>query len=96
MMTIYIGDDYKCHVEDDGTMRAVETDYFDGKCAAYIEGYRFIPEGETWTRWDGTVFEGEMIAPWQDIQDLRMIQAEYEIEQLTGALEALTGGVTDA
>jgi len=32
MKTIYIDSDFKCHVSNDDTMRAVETDFFDGKC----------------------------------------------------------------
>lgn len=81
-MTIYIDSDYKCHVSDDGTMTHVETDFFDGKCDAFIEGYRYVPSGCTWTRSDGEVFRGEMIAPWQDIRELRLAQLEYENEQL--------------
>ena len=27
-MKIYIDDDFKCHVTDDGTMQEVETDFF--------------------------------------------------------------------
>ena len=30
MKTIYIDSDFKCHLVDDGTMTAVETDFFDG------------------------------------------------------------------
>ena len=47
MKTIYIDSDFKCHITDDGTMRAVETDFFDQKCDAFIEGYRFVPAGES-------------------------------------------------
>lgn len=36
MKTIYIDPEFKCHVSDDGTMRAVETNAFDGKCDAFI------------------------------------------------------------
>ena len=39
MRTIFVDSNFKCHVANDGTMTAVETDYFDGKCDAYIEGY---------------------------------------------------------
>ena len=35
-MRIYIDDDYKCHVSDDGTMTPVETTAFDGKCLAGV------------------------------------------------------------
>ena len=86
---IYIDSDFKCHVTDDGTMTAVETNAFDGKCPAYIEGYRFVPAGETWTRSDGTVFYGEMIAPWKPWQELDKAQRDYEREQLADALAAL-------
>ena len=81
MRTIYIDADFKCHVSDDGTMTAVETDFFDSKCAAYIEGYRYIPDGETWTRPDGVTFAGEMIAPWRDWRTLDAAQRDYEREQ---------------
>ena len=81
-MTIYIDADFKCHVSDDGTMTAVQTDFFGGKCDTYIEGYRFIPAGKTWTRPDGVVFHGEMVAPWKDWRELDDIQREYEREQL--------------
>ena len=81
-MTIYIDADFKCHVSDDGTMTAVETDFFDGKCAAYIEGYRFVPAGSVWARPDSVVFSGEMVAPWKDWQELDEAQRVYEREQL--------------
>ena len=78
MRTIYIDSDYKCHLTNDGTMAAVETDAFDGKCDAYIEGYRFVPSGETWVRSDGEEFRGEMIAPWKDYALLEAYQHQYE------------------
>ena len=80
-MMIYIDSEFKCHTSDDGTMTAVKTDVFDGKCDAYIEGYRFIPSGQTWTRADGVVFTGEMIAPWKPWAELDAAQREYEREQ---------------
>lgn len=80
-MTIYIDADYKCHLTDDGTMTAVETEAFDGKCQTYIEGYRFVPAGETWTREDGQPFTGE-ISPWKDWNILDAAQRKYEREQL--------------
>lgn len=80
-MTIYIDSDYRCHTADDGTRRAFEVPSFDGKCVRYIEGYRYVPAGETWTRADGEVFRGEMIAPWRDYAILTELQALYEEEQ---------------
>lgn len=78
MRTIYIDFDYKCHVTNADNMTAVETDFFDGKCDTFIEGYRFVPSGESWTRSDGVVFHGEMIAPWKDFAELDAAQREYE------------------
>ena len=80
-MTIYIDSDYKCYVSDAEGRRAVETDFFDGKCAEWIESYRFVPEGETWTREDGEVFKGEMVTPWKDLGNAYAAQAAYVIAQ---------------
>ena len=80
-MKIYLDSDFRCHLEDDGTMQAVETDVFDGKCRTYVEGYRFIPEGERWTRDDGEVFPGKMIAPAEDYSALAKAQAQYEADE---------------
>ena len=77
-MTVFIDNDYKCHVTDDGTMRAVETDFFDGKCAEFVEGYRYVPSGETWTRADGEVFRGEMITPCRDYSQISEIQTAVD------------------
>ena len=80
-MIIYIDSDYKCHTSSGDGFTPVETDAFDGKCRQYIEGYRFVPAGETWTREDGEVFHGEMIAPWRDYAILAELQSIYEEEQ---------------
>lgn len=97
MKTIYIDSEFKCHIFDDGTMTAVETDFFDGKCDAFVEGYRFVPSGESWTRSDGVVFHGEMIAPWKPYQELDAAQRNYERQQMAdmeNALAILLGGET--
>lgn len=78
MRTIYIDSEFKCHITNDGTMTEIETDFFDGKCDAFVEGYMFIPSGESRTRSDGKVFHGEMIAPWKDYAELDAAQREYE------------------
>lgn len=80
-MTIYIDRDFKCYTESSAGRTAVETDAFDGKCRQYIEGYRFVPSGQSWTREDGQVFHGEMIAPWRHYEILAELQALYEEEQ---------------
>lgn len=78
---IYIDSDFKCYVTPGEGLTPIETDVFDGKCDAYIEGYRYIPAGQTWTRADGVVFTGEMIAPWKPWAELDTAQREYEREQ---------------
>jgi hypothetical protein len=80
-MIIYLDADFACHLTDDGTMRTVETDFFNGKCAAYIEGFRYVPAGETWTRPDGAVFGGEMISPTEDYNALLKAQGQYELDE---------------
>lgn len=89
MKKIYIDSEFKCHVADDGTMTAVETSFFDGKCDSFIEGYRFIPSGESWTRSDGEVFTGEMVCPWKDYFVLDGMQRAYELGMLAEFTEAL-------
>ncbi len=89
-MTIYIDNNYRCHVTDDGTLTAIETDAFDGKCTEYIEGYRYVPAGQTWTREDGEEFSGEMIAPWKPWDELDNAQRAYEREQIAQYETALT------
>lgn len=92
-MTIYIDSDYKVHLTDDGTMTAVETDVFDGKCKEWIESYRFVPTDATWTRGDGVQFSG-MVAPWKDLMGAYAAQTAYldsqnaEYEAALTAIEA--------
>lgn len=89
MRTIYIDSDFKCHLTDGEGLTAVETEFFDGKCDAFVEGYRFVPSGESWTRSDGAVFSGEMIAPWKPYAQLDSVQREYERQLLEEYAEAL-------
>lgn len=91
MRTIYINSEFRCHVADDGTMTAVETDFFDDKCDAFVEGYLFVPIGETWTREDGEVFEGEMISPWKDSNGLEAAQTLHEYESALSEIETALG-----
>lgn len=82
MKVIYLDTNFKCHIMNDGTMTAIETNFFDGKCDAFIEGYMYIPENEIWTRSDGIVFYGEMIIPWKPYSELDAAQRQYERNQL--------------
>ena len=98
MRTIYLDADFKCHVSDDGTRTATETSAFDGKCDAFVEGYRFVPAGQIWTREDGMAFPGEMLSPWKDFSELDACQRSYEqqlMRENEEILESLMGGVKD-
>jgi hypothetical protein len=86
-MTIYIDSDYKCYVSSAEGRRAIETDAFNGKCAEWIESYRFVPEGETWTREDGEEFRGEMVTPWKDLSEAYAAQVAY-VTELNAQYEA--------
>lgn len=86
-MTIYIDSDYKCYVSAAEGRRAIETNEFDGKCPEWIESYRFVPDGETWTREDGEVFKGEMVTPWKDLSDAYAAQTAY-LERQNAQYEA--------
>lgn len=93
-MTIYIDSKFKCHTSPGDGFTSVETDAFDDKCRQYIEGYRFVPSGQSWTREDGQVFTGEMVAPLRPYEILAEFQAIYEEEQarradMAAALEIL-------
>lgn len=96
-MVIYIDDDYKCHVDGTG-MRAIETDFFNGKCKEFIEGYRFVPDGEQWTREDGEVFTGEMISAWRNYDTLAFAQSAADTaeakadEELAALIEEIYNG----
>lgn len=66
MKTIYLDSEFICHLTNDGTMQEIETDVFDGLSDEYIKGYRYVPQGQAWTRADGAQFDGLMIAPAKD------------------------------
>lgn len=89
-MTIYIDSDYKCYVSAAEGRRAIETDAFNGKCAEWIESFRFVPAGETWTREDGEVFKDEMATPWKDLGEAYAAQAAYVAAQNAQYEAALT------
>ena len=96
MKTIYLNKDFECSAtEKSDTVQSIKTEAFYGKCNTYIEGYRFVPQGQEWTRSDGVVFKGEMVAPFKDSQMLEMVQALYEEQQPTEAQAVYTAMMTD-
>lgn len=94
-MKVYIDEDFRCHTSNpDGKYRTVEDPFFDDKCVALIEAYRFVPEGETYVREDGEVFAGKMITPAVDYETLGIAQLQYENQDMKNSLSILLGGGT--
>ena len=94
MRTIYLDSNFAVHLEQQEGLLPFETDFFDGMCDTLVEGYRIVPDGESWTRQDGKVFAGEMIAPlrWTDVLEAAQReyeQAQTEIEDMKTALQEL-------
>ena len=86
-MKIYIDSDYYCHITDpNGIYREVETNIFIGKCDTYVEGFRYIPIGESWISPEGVEIHGGYVAPWKHYDGLDAIQREYE-QQLLNELQ---------
>ena len=82
MRTIYIDSENKCHVANDGTMTAVETEFFGGKCDAFVEGYCYEVKEN-----------GTAIYPWKDYAELDNAQREYERQLLAEYEAALENSV---
>ena len=83
-MKIYIDSECKCHASPGEGLREFDVPFFDGKCAEFIEGYHYAPEGETWTRADGVECSG--VSPWKPYAELEKAQLEYELAQLKAEL----------
>lgn len=84
-MKIYIDENYKCHASLEEGLREMDISFFDHKCTAVVNGYRYIPTGESWAREDGAIFQGEMIAPAEDVRLLEAAQTAYEQAQAENA-----------
>ena len=61
-VTVYLDEDFVCHAEPGEGRTAYETEFFVGQ-EEIVPLYRIVPLGATWTRADGAIFHGEMIAP---------------------------------
>ena len=88
-MIYYLDEEYRVHLSQDesGGLTVWEdvNEIFHGKAQAFIEGYRVVPEGATWVRFDGAVFVGLMISPAIDYAVMEAAQAGYGIKSETGS-----------
>lgn len=80
-MKIYIDGNYCCHADAIAGGREIDVPFFDGKCTAFIEAYRFVPNGESWARADGVVFQGEMLSVCGDLAAAKIKQEQYELDE---------------
>lgn len=70
MRTIFVDSNFKCHPLNDGTMTAVETDFFDNKCDTFVEGFCCEPRENS-----------TAIYSWKPYSELAAAQAQYEADQ---------------
>lgn len=93
-MIIYIDNENKCHVANDGTMtETLAPSVFVGKCPAFIEGYVFIPRATE--EINGEIYGNGLLYPWKDYSELDAAQRQYERELIADMQQALnTLGVT--
>lgn len=78
MRTVYVDAEFKCHTINDGTMTAVETNFFDRKCDIFVEGY-VIDDSKGYRQ----------IYPWKPYSELDTAQRAYERQLLAEYAEAL-------
>ena len=79
MKNVYVDSEFHCHINNpDGAYKEVETDFFDGKCQTFVEGYCYDDS-------KGYV----QVYPWKPYSELEVVQREYERELLTDAKNAL-------
>jgi hypothetical protein len=78
MRKIYLDDQYRCSVTNGENKTEIETDFFDGRCEEFIEGYCYIPKNEKWVNKNNIEFMGETIFPIADFNKIDSIQRSNE------------------
>lgn len=88
-VTVYLGSDFRCYTEPADDRTPFITDFFSGR-EELIDLYRVVPDGESWVRSDGVVFQGEMISPCSDNDTspdfLRVKELEAALAEIQEAL----------
>lgn len=72
---------FECYPEQNADATRIsyeEESFFDGKCDEFIKGHRLVPEGCSWTRSDGEVFNGKMISLCKPSAEVYAAQRQYE------------------
>ena len=86
-MKIYVDSESRCHAADDGSMRSVEDSFFDGKCAAFIEGYKL--EESDGLRHIYPVVDSRILDAYQKQYEAMLPELEAAKAELADADEAL-------
>lgn len=76
-MIIYIDSDFMCHSDNAEGRRIFDVPFFNNKCKRMVEGYRYIPNDESWVMGDGKVLRGELISPAVSYNSLEPYQEQY-------------------
>lgn len=92
MKTIYIDNQYMCHLENAEGRTEVQTDVFDGVVDGAIPYYRYIPQGESYTDKKGRVLHGLFIQAIDSEEIDRITQSAIMVD-MQNALSIL--GVTE-
>lgn len=79
-MTVYVDENWHCHVENADDRQAIEDEFFDGRAPEVIEGYLCIL-GDNSKR---------TITPWKLLSELDAIQRQYNQALLAQYEQALT------
>ena len=84
-MKIFVDSEFHCHTYyPDGTFREVESEFFDGKCATFVEGYCYDNSKGYVQRY-----------PYKPYNKIASAQAQYELD-MAEAAAAYQEGVDSA
>ena len=77
-MKVYLDENYIAHAENAEGYVEAESSFFDFICPEIFPSYRFIPNGHSWERADGKVFNGEAVMLIGNSFETARKQREYE------------------
>lgn len=94
-MIVYLNSDFIVHAENVEGYIEAESSFFDFICPEIFPSYRFIPNGHSWERADGKVFNGEAIMLLDNGFETARKQREYE-QAMIARLKTTQAELADA